>query len=67
MVAHSERKGEDMSAFVPEKQPQAQALSLLLAQRVREYFKCPKHRAEFEAWFLKKNGYPYEWKKVGGK
>jgi len=56
-----------MSAFVPEKQPQAQALSLLLAQRVREYFKCPKHRAEFEAWFLKKNGYPYEWKKVGGK
>ena len=33
-----------MSVFVPEKQAQASALSLLVAQRVREYFKDEAHR-----------------------
>ena len=33
-----------MSQFVPEKQAQARAASLLLAQRVRNYFKDEDHR-----------------------
>lgn len=59
-----------MSAFLPEKKAQAEALSLLLAQIVREYFKSEEHRKEFEAWFLKRTGQKYEWKSVdlkGGK
>ena len=51
-----------MSVFTPEKQAQANALSKLLAQRVREYFKSPEHRAEFEAWHRRKYGRPYKWK-----
>ena len=51
-----------MSVFVPEKQAQARALSLLLAQRVREYFKSPEHRAEFEEWYFKRTGKKYELK-----
>lgn len=39
-----------MSAFVPEKQAQAKAASLLLAQRVRDYFKDEEHRRDFEVW-----------------
>ena len=53
-----------MSVFVPEKQAQAKALSLLLAQRVREYFKDEQHRAEFEVWYERKTGEKYVWKKV---
>ncbi len=53
-----------MSAFTPNKQAQAKALGLLLAQRVREYFKSPENRAEFEAWYLKKYGKPYKWNSV---
>lgn len=44
-----------VSAFVPEVQAQAKAASLLLLQIVREYFKDPVHRAEFEDWY---SGYP---------
>lgn len=51
-----------MSVFVPEKQAQASALSLLVAQRVREYFKDEAHRAEFEKWYEQKYGTPYQWK-----
>ena len=50
-----------MSVFVPEKQAQARAASLLLAQRVREYFKNPDHRKAFEVWYLKRYGKPYVW------
>lgn len=53
-----------MSVFAPEKQAQAKALSLLLVGHVREYFKDEQHRAEFEAWYLKRFGKPYEWKPV---
>lgn len=53
-----------MSAFVPEKQAQASALSLLVAQRVREYFKDESHRAEFEKWYEQRYGKKYIWKKV---
>lgn len=53
-----------MSVFVPEKQAQAKALSLSLAGYVREYFKDDHHRAEFEAWYLKRFGKPYEWKTI---
>ena len=41
-----------------------QAASLLLLQIVREYFKDPVHRAEFEDWYRKKTGEEYVWKKV---
>lgn len=51
-----------MSQFVPEKKAQAEALSLLLAQIVREYFKDEQHRAEFEEWYFKRTGQKYEWK-----
>ena len=50
-----------MSVFVPEKQAQARAASLLLAQRVREYFKNPDHRRAFEAWYLNRYGKSYVW------
>ncbi len=53
-----------MSVFVPEKQAQASALSLLVAQRVREYFKDEAHRAEFEKWYEQRYGKKYIWKKV---
>lgn len=53
-----------MSAFVPEKQAQAKAASLLIAQRVRDYFKIDAHRAEFENWYECRYGNPYKWKKV---
>lgn len=53
-----------MSAFVPEKQAQAKALSLLLARSVREYFGDETHRQEFERWYEKRCGKKYEWKGV---
>lgn len=53
-----------MSLFLPEKQAQAKAASLLLAQRVRAYFTDEQHRREFEDWYLKKYGIPYSWKKI---
>ena len=40
-----------MSAFIEAKQAQAGALSLLVAQRVRNFFKIEKNRTEFEAWY----------------
>lgn len=53
-----------MSAFTPEKVPQAMAASLLVAQKVREYFKDEEHRQEFERWYGLRYGKKYEWKKV---
>lgn len=53
-----------VSVFVPEKQAQARAASLLLVQRVRDYFKDSSHRAEFENWYRQKHGKQYAWKKV---
>lgn len=53
-----------VSVFVPEKQAQARAVSLLLAQKVRDYFKDEQNREKFEIWYESKNGKPYEWKKV---
>ena len=53
-----------MSIFVPEKQAQARAASLLLAQRVREFFKDAENRREFESWYEAKHGKKYEWRSV---
>lgn len=53
-----------MSVFVPEKQAQARAASLLVAQKVRDYFKGADHRREFEQWYLEKYGTPYAWKPI---
>ena len=53
-----------MSAFVAEKQVQAMAASLLLAQKVRNYFKEEENRREFEVWYDARYGKKYEWKKV---
>lgn len=64
---YSERvreKDRVMSVFVPEKQAQARAASLLIAQRVRDYFKDAAHRAEFEIWYEQRYGKKYTWKKV---
>ena len=58
---------EKESVFTQEVQGQAKAFALLLAQEVREYFKDPEHRKEFERWYLKKYGKPYEWKTVNGR
>lgn len=55
---------EKESVFTPEVQGQARALSLLIAQKVREYFKDPEHREKFERWYLEKYGEPYVWKPV---
>lgn len=53
-----------MSVFVPEVQAQARAASLLLAQRVREYFTDEGHRKEFEDWCRQRTGKEYTRKKV---
>lgn len=53
-----------MSAFVPAKQAQARAASLLLAQRVRNYFKDKDNRKAFEVWYEQKTGKRYEWKPI---
>lgn len=53
-----------MSVFVPEVQAQARAASLLLAQRVREYFTDEGHRKEFEDWYRQRTGKEHTWKKV---
>lgn len=53
-----------MSVFVPEKQAQARAASLLLAQRVREFFKDPQNRQEFEIWYEARHGKKYEWRSI---
>lgn len=52
-----------MSIFVPEKQAQAGAVSLLLAQKVRDYFKDEQNREKFEIWYESRNGKPYECRK----
>ena len=53
--------------FVQAVEPQAMAVSLVLAQRVRDHFKNPDNRSEFEEWYFKKYGKPYKWKKVRSK
>lgn len=53
-----------MSAFVPDRQGQAKALSLLIAQSTREYFRDEGNRREFEVWYENRYGKKYEWKKV---
>lgn len=53
-----------MNAFIPEKQTQAKAASLIVAQRVRNYFKDPQHRREFEIWYEHRYGKKYKWEKV---
>lgn len=53
-----------MSVFIPEVQAQAKAASLLLLQKVREYFKDETHRHEFEDWYEQRHGEKYTWKRV---
>lgn len=53
-----------MSGFTPEKQGQATALGMTVAEKVREYFKDARHRRAFELWYKRKYGKPYHWKKV---
>ena len=53
-----------MSVFISEKQTQAKAASLLLAQRVRNFFKEEENRRKFEDWYKEQNGKQYQWKKV---
>ena len=52
------------SAFVPEVQGQAKALSLLIAQYVREYFKDEENRKKFEQWYEQRYGKEYQWTPV---
>ena len=54
-------------AFTPEVRGQAKAVSSLLARSVREYFKDENHRKEFELWYERRYGKPYEWKPVDWK
>lgn len=53
-----------MSGFTPEKQAQAAALGLTVAERVRDYFTNARHRRDFELWYEKRYGRPYKWEKV---
>ena len=55
-----------MSVFVPEVQAQARAASLLLVQRVREYFTDEEHRKAAESWYEQKYGKKYQWKPING-
>ena len=55
---------ERNSLFPPEKQAQLKALGATIAEKVRLYFKDPDHRRKFEAWYLRRYGKPYTWKKI---
>ena len=55
-----------MSVFTPEVQPRARVLCSSLARIVREYYRDPQHRAEFEKWHLQKYGEPYQWVPMKG-
>ena len=52
------------SAFVPEVQGQAKALSLLIDQSIREYFKEEENRKKFEQWYKQRYGKKYQWTPV---
>ena len=52
------------SVFVPEVQGQAEALSLLIVQSVREYFKDEENRKKFEQWYEQRCGKKYQWTPV---
>ena len=52
------------SAFVREVQRQAKALSLLIAQSVREYFKEEENRKKFEQWYEQRYSKKYQWTPV---
>nr|DAM15527.1 MAG TPA: hypothetical protein [Caudoviricetes sp.] len=47
--------------FVPEVRNEARRFYRTLVQTVREYYRDPQHRAEFDKWHLEKYGEPYEW------
>lgn len=53
-----------MRVFCTEVDAQARAESLLVAQKVREYFKEAGHRTAFEEWYKQRYGKKYEWKRV---
>lgn len=42
-------------------------LAHLLKKVVCDYLQEPKHRKDFEEWYLKEYGKPYEWKKAYNK
>lgn len=54
----------ETSVFVPEVQSQARALSLLVAQSVRAYFREEENRKKFEEWYEQRYGKKYQWKPV---
>ena len=58
---------EATSIIIPEKQAQLRAMGKTIAEKVREYFKDPEHRQQYEAWYLKRYGKPYVWKRIGRK
>lgn len=39
------------------------SMSRLLVSMVSQYLKDKEHRREFESWYLRKYGKPYQWKK----
>lgn len=53
-----------MSVFVLDKHGQAMAASLLIAQKVREYFKDIEHREEFEDWYKQRYNKVYMWGRI---
>ena len=36
-------------------------LAACLAREVREYFRDPEHRKQFEVWYMERYGEPYNW------
>lgn len=52
------------SAFAQEVQGQAKALSLLIAQSVREYFKDEENRKKFEQRYEQRYCKKYKWTPV---
>lgn len=51
-----------MSAFVAAKQAaRMKRLCRKIERQTQLYFRDATHRAEFEEWYLKKYGEPYEW------
>lgn len=50
-----------MSEFELQVRVRALLLCYSLPRMVREYYRDPQHRAEFNKWHLEKYGEPYAW------
>ena len=52
-----------MNSFTAEQQGQLTALCQTIAENVQRFMRERSNRESFEAWYLKRYGVPYVWRK----